>query len=132
VVVVVGPLFIGMLTGELRPELSATVSLVSLVIGATLFIWSRLLTKISLNEQKLTVESPFRRREFCLPEDIAVSHSHGGTKLVSKGGWPFFVFTPESYDLTDEQRRIVEQLISNSHARAVPNQFPQPPRSAAD
>jgi hypothetical protein len=91
----------------------AGVAYAVLAAGFGFLLWTRFVTKVSLDRQKLVVESPLRRREFQLSTDLLVSRGHGGTTLVSRSGWPFFIFDPMAYDLTEEQRQIVCRVISD-------------------
>ena len=88
------------------------ISLAIFTTGLFGYVWSHFLSRVYLEKKKLVVQTPFRRRVFTLPDDVSVLRTHGGISLVSKRGWPHFVFAPDAYRLSPEQKSIVDQLIA--------------------
>ena len=89
-----------------------SMSLAISAAGILGYVWTHFLSRVYVEKKKLVVQTPFRRRVFTLPDDVSVLRTHGGISLVSKRGWPHFVFAPDAYRLSPEQKSIVDQLIA--------------------
>jgi hypothetical protein len=89
-----------------------SMSLAIFTIGMFGYVWTHFLSRVYVEKKKLVVQTPLRRREFTLPDDVSVLRTHGGISLVSKRGWPNFVFSPDAYRLSPEQKSVVDQLIA--------------------
>lgn len=94
-----------------------TISAIVLILGATFYVWSHFLTAVFFTGDILVVQTPLSRREFVV-EDMAGLFSHGGARLISRKRWPYFVFSPENFELTPAEKTYFTDVI-NRKLRAL-------------